>query len=227
MKAIILAAGVGSRLEEYTKTCPKCLLDIGGESILGRELRLLKELGFAANDILIMGGYKAEMLSGLDARVCLNKEYMSTDNSYTLGLAFEKVDDDVIIMDGDLVFERNILSEILSCMKENVVLSKISNDLSESTGILTDKNGYVLDIGKHIINSGYVYLSILKVSKKTVPDFKNALLDSTKEKSWYTAPLSTILIKHPFFNLTSKCKWHEIDDISDYAAAQEFFGESC
>jgi choline kinase len=224
MKAVILAAGIGSRFKEFTKDKPKCLLDIGGETLLDRELRFLNELGFEKDDIIIMGGYKAEMLKGRNARIILNEYYDKTDNSFTLGLALEQLmEEDVIIMDGDLLFEKEILSEILNYKEKNVVLSKKSDDLNESTGILTDENGYVFDIGKHLKNTGYVYISIFKIGKQTIPDYKNALLNKEERKTWYTSPLSAILAKHAFFNLTTEYKWHEIDDIDDYIAAKKFF----
>ncbi|MCL2283499.1 MAG: phosphocholine cytidylyltransferase family protein [Fibromonadales bacterium] len=224
MKAVILAAGVGSRFKEFTKDKPKCLLDIGGETLLDREIRFLNELGFEKNDIIVMGGYKAEMLEGRNARIVLNELYDKTDNSFTLGLALEQLaEEDAIIMDGDLLFEREMLSEILNCKEKNAVLSKKSNDLSESTGILTNENGYVLDIGKHLKNTGYVYISIFKVGKQTIPGYKAALLAKEKRGTWYTSPLSSILAKHAFFNLITEYKWHEVDDAEDYIAAKNFF----
>ena len=51
MKAVILAAGRGSRLGKYTDDKPKCLIEIGGETLLDRELRLLSELGIKAQDV--------------------------------------------------------------------------------------------------------------------------------------------------------------------------------
>lgn len=57
MKAVILAAGRGSRLGKYTDDKPKCLIEIGGETLLDRELRLLSELGIKAQDVFVVAGY--------------------------------------------------------------------------------------------------------------------------------------------------------------------------
>lgn len=87
MKAIILAAGKGSRLGKYTEGKPKCLLALGEESVLSREIRILQECGFKEEDIYVVGGYKYKLLEPIAPNLIYNSEYNTKDNSYSLGIA--------------------------------------------------------------------------------------------------------------------------------------------
>lgn len=224
MKAIILAAGKGSRLGEYTKGNPKCLLRLGNETVLEREIRLLQEAGISRRDIYVVGGYKHEMLMDIAPNMIVNTEYDKKDNSYSLGLALQTVyDDDVLILDADLCFDRDLLEEIIDYPQKNVLLSKVSNDLEESTGIVTSKDGMVQAIGKKYQNTGFVYISIFKVGRETILSFRDALLSERSEKTWYPLAITEICKDYKFFNLTTKKRWHEIDFVEDYLETIELF----
>ncbi len=224
MKAIILAAGQGKRLSEFTQGAPKCLLSLGSECILERELRLLQEAGIGKNNIYVVGGYKYELLKDIAPNLIVNNEYNVKDNSYSLGLALQEVnDDDVIILDADLCFERTILDKIIECPQKNVLLSKRSKDLEESTGILVSENNRVIAIGKQYMNTGYVYISIFKISKEIIPVFCEALLSERSEKTWYPLAITELCSQYEFYNLVVTDKWHEIDFVEDYYETKKLF----
>ena len=122
-------------MREYSNGAPKCLIPIGKETLLSREIRMLKEKGFSASDVLVVSGYKSEMLKDCGATLVYNAEYDKTDNSYSLALALRQAgNDDIVVMDSDLVFDSAVLDTILNDTRSNVVLSKASSDLQESTG---------------------------------------------------------------------------------------------
>ena len=190
MKVIILAAGKGNRLGQYTQGKPKCLLPLGQESILSREIRILQECGLAKENIYVVVGYRSEFIEPIAPNLIYNPHYDVKDNSYSLGLALETIfDDSVLVLDADLCFDKEIILEIMDNVHENVLLSKKSNDLEESTGIVTELSGRVTAIGKKYLNTGYVYISIFKIGKDTIPDFREALLTEKSEKTWYPLPL--------------------------------------
>lgn len=225
MKAIILAAGIGKRMQEYSNGSPKCLIPFAGETLLSREIRILKELGFTEKDILVVGGYKYERLKDCGATLIINSKYEQTDNAYSLGLALEQIqNDDVLVMDADLVFEPAILKAIIEDPRPNLVLSKLSADLQESTGIVLRDDGTVSAIGKQYLNSGYVYISIFKFAKEISNDFLDALLKQRSVKTWYTSALTDLMQEYPFYNLSVSGKWHEIDFPEDYIETMELFG---
>lgn len=225
MKAVILAAGEGKRLKELTKDAPKCMIKLAGETLLDREIHMLKDLGFSGEDIFVVSGYRHECLENCGAEVIFNSEYKSTDNAYSLGLALRRIgtDDDVIVMDSDLIFERSVLEMAVNSEKRNLVLSKKSEDLSESTGIATKADGTVEAIGKQYSNTGFVYISIFKFGKEVTREFTEALMEPRSVKTWYTLALTKVMQKYPFYNLPVPGLWHEIDFPEDYQEAKEIF----
>ncbi|WP_020589346.1 NTP transferase domain-containing protein [Desulfobacter curvatus] len=224
MKAIILAAGRGKRLEKYTKGLPKCLLKLGNETVLSREIRLLQEAGISKENIYVVGGYKYELLLDDSPNMIINELFDVKDNAYSLGLALESVcDENVIILDGDLCFEQELLLQIINCPHKNVLLSKLSEDLHESTGIKISDNNVVTAIGKQYKNTGYVYISIFKIAKEIIVDFRKNLLEDRNSKTWYTSALTKLCNNHKFYNLVTNCKWHEIDFIEDYVETKQIF----
>lgn len=225
MKVILLAAGQGKRLGEYTHGKPKCLLPLGDETVLSRELRLLQIAGIDNENIYVLGGYKADMLKEIAPNLIINPDYDRYENSYSLGYALQRVPyDDVLVMDTDLCFEESLLSDVLADRHDNLVLSRLSEDMEESTGIDTDENGWVRGIGKNYHHTGYVYMSIFKVCKEALLDFTAALMDEKNIHTWYTPAITDICKRHLFFNLVTDKKWHEIDFIEDYLKTKSMFG---
>lgn len=115
--AVILVAGVGSRLRPITDTRPKALAPIGDETILGRAVRLL--LDFGISRLILATGYREEAvreaLGGLSAEVvyCPNPRYDSTQNSVSLALCRRAVEGQSFFkLDGDVVFEAELLQRI-------------------------------------------------------------------------------------------------------------------
>ena len=72
-KVIILVAGEGTRLRPYTKDRPKCMVEIDGVSLIDRQIQVLQREEL--DDILMVCGYKAEMLEGLGQKIKINQRY--------------------------------------------------------------------------------------------------------------------------------------------------------
>ncbi len=119
MKAIILAAGVGKRLWPLTQHRPKCLIELGGRSLLARYLDALAGVGI--RQAVIVVGYKQDMIrsavtavsQGMDVRYLANEHYQRGSIS-SLWLARTELDDDVLIMDADVLFHREILRRLVT-----------------------------------------------------------------------------------------------------------------
>ena len=112
MKAIILAAGEGTRLRPLTDDKPKCLVVLAGKPLLEHQLETLRAGG--VDDIHIVGGYRAEQLVRPDTTLHLNPRYAETNMVTTL-FAAEAVmtgDTDLIISYGDIVYEPQVLAAL-------------------------------------------------------------------------------------------------------------------
>ena len=114
MRAVILAAGLGSRLLPHTETRPKCLLKVGGRTILEYQLAALRQCGIT--DVVLVVGYQQEKIRAhLDVPVTYveNTEYASTGSSYSLWLTRELIRDGFIYVNSDLIFHPRMLSALL------------------------------------------------------------------------------------------------------------------
>ncbi|HJU05514.1 MAG TPA: phosphocholine cytidylyltransferase family protein, partial [Nitrospiraceae bacterium] len=118
MKAVILAAGVGKRLWPVTQHRPKCLIELGGRTLLSRYLEHLAGVGI--RQAVIVVGYKHEMiraaagtdLHGVAVRYVKSDQYQRGSIT-SLWLARHELDEDVVIMDADVLFHRQILRRLI------------------------------------------------------------------------------------------------------------------
>ena len=127
MKVLILNSGLGHRMGVLTSEHPKCMTEISNnETILSRQLRLIAEAGI--NDVVITTGYYDDVLVKycrhldlpLHIEFVKNPEYDKTNYIYSIYCAKHLLDDDIILMHGDLVFENTVFDALLanegSCM---------------------------------------------------------------------------------------------------------------
>jgi choline kinase len=149
MKAVILAAGIASRLRPLTNNTPKCLLKVGPKNIL--ELAIENLIANKIFDIIIVTGYLENQIRDyvntrfpeLNITFYYNEFYESTNNIYSLWLARHAFNgDDMLLMDSDIVFDKQIIAKLCS--------SGYKNCLDEEIKVRTDHNGRVLNISKEV-----------------------------------------------------------------------------
>ena len=119
MKAIIIAAGIGSRLGDLTKDLPKPLVDVNGKSILQRQIEIFNKFGI--DEIFIVTGYKHDKIKFSNVSYIYNSEYQQTEQIGSLMKARNQISGDLIISFGDILFEGSILEQLLE-KKEDFVL---------------------------------------------------------------------------------------------------------
>ena len=124
--AVILVAGIGSRLRPITDDRPKALVDLGGETILGRTVRLLADYG--VRRVILATGYREDAvraaMQGAPVAVeyCRNPEFDRTQNSVSLALCRNAIGSDAFFkLDGDVVFQRQVLERLDDCRSELAV----------------------------------------------------------------------------------------------------------
>ncbi len=158
MKAVILAAGVASRLRPLTETTPKALLPVGGIPLLQRALISLRSSGF--QEVVIVSGYLREMLEGfvrglgMDIHVTFvfNPLFETTNNNYSLWLAGPAVlGGGMLMLDADILFDRTILTDLVASTQKDALVVRTSGHVGEEdVKVECDSAGYVRRIGKEI-----------------------------------------------------------------------------
>ncbi|HMK38550.1 MAG TPA: phosphocholine cytidylyltransferase family protein [Bacteroidota bacterium] len=158
MKGVILAAGVSSRLRPLTDLTPKCLLELGGRTILGMTLENLIVNGIV--DIVIVTGYREALIRGfvrdafpaLDVEFVRNDRFETTNNIYSLALTERSAGDDgIMLLDSDIVFDRRILG-LLAGSGHDTCLAMKRMDMpgDEEIKVTTGPGGEILRIGKDV-----------------------------------------------------------------------------
>ncbi|WP_353121711.1 phosphocholine cytidylyltransferase family protein [Dysgonomonas capnocytophagoides] len=155
MKAVILAAGIASRLRPLTNNTPKCLLNVGSKCLLARTIDSLIANGF--DRLVIVTGYLKEMIESFvsanypDLRVeyIFNSKYDSTNNIYSLWLAKSAVQgQSMLLLDSDILFDAALISALLESKHENC-LALNSHELGdEEIKVILNTHGQITEISK-------------------------------------------------------------------------------
>lgn len=153
MKALILNSGMGRRMGSYTTEHPKCMTEIDDNiTILSRQLELIKMFGI--KDVVITTGYFDKVLvdyceslrTGLNIQFINNPLYDKTNYIYSIYCAREALDDDIILMHGDLVFETAVFEKVVSS-ETSVMTVSSTLPLPEKDFKAVIRDGKILDVG--------------------------------------------------------------------------------
>jgi choline kinase len=158
VKAVILAAGVASRLRPLTDATPKCLLPIADSTFLGRILASLPAAGVC--EVVLVTGYLEEKIRGYVERhfpalktvFITNPVYASTNNIYSFWLALEAVrGDQFFLLDGDILFDPGILPLLRRSVAPAALAVRTAGELGdEEIKVQIDDGRRVRLIGKHV-----------------------------------------------------------------------------
>ncbi|MFV9979409.1 MAG: NTP transferase domain-containing protein [Francisella endosymbiont of Hyalomma asiaticum] len=182
MQALILAAGMGSRLGKYTKDNTKCMLEINGETLIKQVMEKLNNVGITK--LILVVGYKKDNLidhvgsryKNIKIEYIENPIYSKTNNIYLLYLAKEKLaEDDTILLESDLLFEESILEKLLNDNRKSLAVVDKYKSWMDGTSVTIDNEDRILnffskksfrfqDVGNY-----YKTVNIYKFSK----DFSN------------------------------------------------------
>jgi L-glutamine-phosphate cytidylyltransferase len=175
MKAVILNSGIGKRMKPFTDDNPKCLAMLNGITILQHELKNISNLGI--KDIIITVGPFEEKIKGfvknefpeLNVAYVKNPKYMSTNYIYSMWLAKDLIDDDIVLMHGDMVFEKSLLRQLIDSKYSNCVLinNKIKPPEKDFKGKIVDN--LVKNIGVKVSGENTYFLP--PIYKFTKNDF--------------------------------------------------------
>lgn len=234
MKALILAAGMGTRLTPITDCLPKTMVPVNGKPILFKQIENLLENGI--EDITVVAGYKAQAL--IDAvssrfpgvRVLNSVDYATTNNMYSAYFAREYVQDgDFLMMNADVFFDSSVIAALLACPAENAIVTDIGRYIDESMKVVRE-NGRLTAISKQIPPEDAYGSSIdvYKFSRAAGEAFFAQCRDYIENKGelklWSEVALHDILRTTRFEACPLQGRWLEIDNQDDLEAAEALFG---
>lgn len=236
LKAIILAAGEGTRLRPYTLDRPKCLVEIDGHSLLDRQLAVLA--AESIDPIILIGGYRVEMLKRPGIRLRVNPRYAETNMVWTLFCAEEDLEGEVLLCYGDIVYSREILQALLRSEADIAVAidldwesywrARNENPLDDAETLKLSPNGRILEIGqkpRSLVDIEGQYMGLMKFSatgmrllRKTFHDAKStgALRGKSLEKAYMTDLLQAMIdLQYRLDAVPVHGGWVEVDTVSD------------
>lgn len=246
MQAIILAAGMGKRLREYTIDNTKCMVPVNGVPMIDRMLCQLEKLNL--NRIVIVVGYQGENLKNhialtfggrLPIEYVDNPIYFKTNNIYSLALAKDKmVEDDTLLIESDLMLDEKVLPLIVKNPYPNLALVAKYQTWMDGTMVKIDSDCNIVNfVPKQAFkysetDSYYKTVNVYKFSRdfsahKYVP-FLEAYCEALGNNEYYEQVLRVICMLN---NSELKAlplndeKWYESDDKADIDVAEAIFSE--
>jgi L-glutamine-phosphate cytidylyltransferase len=230
MRGIILAAGKGSRLNGNSPESPKCLTELGGETLIERQIRLLRHAGI--DDIVIVVGCQADRVR----RVCghrvtyvENVRYAQTNSLYSLWMARPLLFEGFVVLNCDVLFHSTLLKDLLSSRHENALLLGYREASQPAYGDeemkVKVRNGRVLDMSKEMdpADAHGENLGIVKFGASgaaALVAIMNAIVAQGRLRDWAPRAFAAFAQRHPLHAIgTRGLPWIEIDFPEDYQRA--------
>lgn len=229
MKAIIMAAGIGSRLKNINSNKPKCLIESEGISLISRSVAMLEDKNIT--DICVITGYRSDLIrQELQDRVRFlhNPYYEVTNSIASLWLAKNMLTDDVLLMNADLYYETSVLETALAQTGNAVMLSDCTRiiDADFRFGV---EGSRILKAGNQLTNqeTHCEYVGIVRIDKRFIQIFRNRLEEMIKKgdfKNWWEGVLYALMDEG--FDILHKdvegAFWTEVDHLGDYERLRQW-----
>jgi len=243
-KALIIAAGLGSRLKSHTKNLPKCMLDFGGKTLLQRQLDSYKKCGI--KDISIIRGYKKDKINYKGIKYFQNTDYENNNVLNSVFYAEKVINGNIIISYSDILFDSSVVQRALDSVHDISVVVDIDwrgyyvgrkdHPISEAENVIFNSNNEVEKIGK--INTGKEevhgeFIGMIKLSNRGSEIFKEHFHRLKKlywnkpfqrAKIFQKAYLTDLIQELVDIGIKIHCViiesgWKEIDTVEDYKKA--------
>lgn len=243
MQAIILAAGMGKRLGDYTKNNTKCMLEVNGIKLIDRALSCLSDIHVSR--VILVVGYKGQNVKdyvgtsykGIPIIYVENQVYDKTNNIYSLYLAKDYLlQEDTILLESDLIYEPAVVKKLLDNEFPNIALVDKYESWMDGTVVTIDEENHI----KRFIDKNHFKFEDIKTYYKTVNIYKFSKEFSVKYYVPFLAAYSSALGNNEYYEqvlrvilhlydaplkalpLTGEL-WYEIDDVQDLDIASSMF----
>lgn len=246
MKAVILAAGYGNRMRPLTDNVHKTLIEVGGKTIIDRMIEGLSARG--VRDIVVVTGYLKEDVeehlrtryTDLRFRFVHNPRYRETNNIYSLSLALNaiEIDDDILLIESDLVYDDGVIGRIIDSPHNNVALLDRYRSGMDGT-LVTVSDGVIESIlPPHLQHEDFDYrdkfktLNIYKFSREfCTQHFRRLLTYYAKvidDNCYYEMILGILIYVQKeviHAEILQGEEWSEVDDPNDLRVAEFVFNK--
>lgn len=198
MKAIILAAGQGTRLKKYTENLPKGMLSFQGKTIIERQIETYRRCGI--EDIIIVTGFAADKINYRDIRYYENEDYENTNMVESLMVAKAEFTEDVIVSYSDVLFEENMLQQMITAKGDYLVAvdrnwkvyweARYGEVDFDTESLSLDNDNNIIELGKENPNLEDIdarYVGLLKFTKSglnTIQDILDKDREEYMDKPW-------------------------------------------
>ena len=249
-KALIIAAGLGSRLKKHTTNLPKCMLDFGGKTLLQRQLDSYKKCGI--KDISLVKGYKKEKINYKGIKYFENTDFKNNNILNSIFYAEKIINGNIIISYSDILFDASVVQRTLDSDHDISVVVDIDwrgyyvgrkdHPISEAENVIFNSNNEVEKIGK--INTGNEdvhgeFIGMIKLSNRGTEIFKQHFNRLKKiywnkpfqrSKVFQKAYLTDFIQELVDIGVKVHCViiesgWKEIDTVEDYKKALSVFNK--
>lgn len=243
MQAIILAAGMGKRLGEYTHNNTKCMLGVNGIRLIDRALAALKEV--KVKRVVLVVGYKGQNVKdyvgtdyqGIPIEYVENPIYDKTNNIYSLYLAKDYMtEEDTLLLESDIIFAPSVIKKLVDDERPNLALvdkyeswmdgTVVTLDKDQKITRFIDKSGFDFSEIHNYYKTVNIYKFSKEFSKKYYVPFLTAYSTALGDNEYYEQVLRVILHLRnaPLFALPlTGDLWYEIDDMQDLDIASGMF----
>lgn len=231
MKALIFAAGRGTRISRYLNGNPKCTVQVGNEALIHYTVRMLKKHG--VDQIALVVGYQQQairsVLRDFDVSFFYNPFFDVTNSIASAWFARDFIaGDDILFMNGDVFMEEALLQELLAQKCTGSVLFSDESRKEEADYKLYYENGRLLKYGKELTGSDVTgeYIGVARVDRDFLPQFSarlNEMISSQQHGVWWENVLYSLSdCRFVEVRNISGRFWAEVDYIEDYERIAEF-----
>lgn len=232
MKSVILAAGMGTRIRPLSNEIPKAFIEIDNVPLIIRSLSQLNDIGI--KDVIIVVGYMDTYFKkhldikfkNIKIKYILNKEYSKTGSMYSLSQTEGLLDDDILLLESDLLYEKRALQILLESPESDEILVAPLSGSGDEVYICVNNENQLIDLGKNIPNKNKAIGELVGISKLSF-NFLKQLYKKAKED--YQRNEKNYHYEEVIFKLSRtypiKCKlienlnWIEIDNYEDLKRA--------
>ena len=230
MKGIILAAGRGARLNGGNNDMPKCLVSLGGETLLSRNVRLLHHAG--VDEVVVVVGCAADTVRRTCPGVAFveNARFAQTNSLYSLWLARPLLADGFVVMNCDVLLHHQLMTDLLTARHEDALLLAYRDEgttYGDEEMKVRVRGGRVVDISKTMDpdeadgeNVGVVKFGA--AGARLLIEEMDALVGGGDHKAWVPRAFKAFAERRPLHAIgTRGFPWTEMDFPEDYRRAVE------